>query len=1008
MPFKRGLRFILLFFIPGIFSFAQLRFKQVDVSQGLSQNTVNKVFKDSEGYYWIGTQDGLNRYDGITFDVYRHNRSDTNSLSDNFILDIEEDKFGNLWIATRNGLNRFNKRTNLFLNVTHHLDEAIYAGHNSVSVLEIDKQGNLFYTANGILFQINANELQNTIPRSTLVMDMNDGSFVIDDTDNLHVASNGCYYVCPTNNTANITVYKSFCDSVKISQYEIKIFCLNHSVYVISGGTLYSIDKKKNEFIKLFEDDLCQKSVHSVYLDSEKKLWIATDKGLFIKAPLLSKLKKVNFTLEYPYALRSNHLLSISFTRDSLLWIGSSGNGVFIYDQLNTGYNFVNRYSHPELESDNFSSVCFSRSKIYAGTSKGITVFDEQFNLLYQYLSDDAVSDISISNNGSILAATSNGLVILSKSGKLVKRINSTNSIFSSNKLFSITYISDKEIWVSSEKGLYNYNFENNKLKRFKGNSDNQREHLGYVLSTSQSKDKRLWICHSFGISVYNTDFKFYKNYQYSDHPDSLSHRLPTVFYNDSKNRKWFGTLGGGINTLNEGNNKFHSFSINEGICSDFVTSIVEDKTGNLWIGTYNGICCFNPENLKFKNYSTSDGLIGNEISWDGMQFASDNRLVASSTNGLNILNIAKIFSIPNLNKPIVKQLLVNNEVPVGSPDSLVLSNNVNRIFLECTYPDLRNINNIQYEYKLAESDNKYIRLPLGQKAIYITNLSFGKHLLFVRIVDNKGRACSEDLVLKIDVIPPFWKTKLFYALAILTVIAVLVLSIIYLLNRKHKQQLKKVEIEHKVYLERERISRDLHDNIGSQLTYIISNLDYLKYKIENEPNINHTSVISDLGVYSRNTVQQLRDTIWAISSEKITVDEFSHRVKSYLVNFLSPQRDIQFSMNVNGRADQILSPFQLLNIFRVIQEAVNNIIKHASANLIEITFDCSPSKIKIVISDNGEGFIERKTENYGLNNMEYRTKNMNGVITIDSKPNQGTKITLICPFDLNDKSSNC
>ena len=111
--------------------------------------------------------------------------------------------------------------------------------------------------------------------------------------------------------------------------------------------------------------------------------------------------------------------------------------------------------------------------------------------------------------------------------------------------------------------------------------------------------------------------------------------------------------------------------------------------------------------------------------------------------------------------------------------------------------------------------------------------------------------------------------------------------------------------------------------------------------------------------------------------------------------------------MNVNGKADQALSPFQLLNIFRVIQEAVNNIVKHANANLIEITFDCSSTQIKIIITDNGQGFDERKTENYGLNNMEYRVKNMNGIINIDSKPNKGTKITLICPFDLNDKSSN-
>ncbi|MBP7810539.1 MAG: hypothetical protein KA163_14700 [Bacteroidia bacterium] len=1003
MPLKRGLYFILLFCVLGIFSFAQLRFKQIDVSQGLSQNSVNKVFKDSEGYYWIGTQDGLNRYDGFTFDVYRHNRNDTNSLSDNFVLDIAEDKFGNLWIATRNGLNRYNKRTNLFLNVTRHLYDVMHAGHNSVFKLEIDKQGNLFYTVIGKLFYIPVKELQKPQPKSIELMILNDGSFAIDEADNLHVAADGSYYVCPTNKAANILAGKKFTDSIIAKQNLLKVYYFNHSVYIISAGVLFSVDEKNERFVELFESDLSQKTVCSVYLDSKNKLWIATDKGLFIADLVSNKLTKVNYALEYPYALRSEYLISLSSTTDSLLWIGSSGNGVFVYDELNTGFNFVNRYSHPELNSDNFSSVCLHQTKIYAGTSKGVAVFGEQFNLLNQYLSEDAVSDVAVGTDGNIWAATSNGLVKLNSSGKLVKRLNSSNSIFASNKLFSLTYVSDKEIWLSTEKGLYKYNSEIDKLEWLKCNSYQGNGFYGYILSASIGRDKRLWVCHSFGVSVFNTDFKYYKNFQHANHPDSLSHRLPTVFYQDTKNRKWIGTLGGGLNNLNEEKGNFRSFSISEGICSDFVTSIVEDKTGNLWLGTNDGICCFNPENLKFQNYNTSDGLIGNEISWDGMQFISDNKLVAASTNGLNVLNINKISSIPSLNKPIVKQLLINNETSIGATDSLVLENNVNRIFLECAYPDLRHKNNIQYEYKLAGSDDKYIRLPVGQKTIYITNLSFGKYLLFVRVVDNKERAYSQDLVLKIDVVPPFWKTKLFYALVILIVIGILALSIIYLLNRKHKQQLKKIEIEHKVYLERERISRDLHDNIGSQLTYIISNLDYLKYKLENEPNANHSQVISDLGVYARNTVQQLRDTIWAISGEKITVDEFSHRVKSYLVNFLSLQKDIQFSMNVNGKADQALSPFQLLNIFRVIQEAVNNIVKHANANLIEISFDCSSSEIKIVISDNGQGFAERKTENYGLNNMEYRVKNMNGVISIDSKPNQGTKITLICPLDLND-----
>ena len=215
--------------------------------------------------------------------------------------------------------------------------------------------------------------------------------------------------------------------------------------------------------------------------------------------------------------------------------------------------------------------------------------------------------------------------------------------------------------------------------------------------------------------------------------------------------------------------------------------------------------------------------------------------------------------------------------------------------------------------------------------------------------------------------------------------------------EKKHQQeQLQRLEAQYKLQLEKERISRDLHDNIGSQLAYITSNIDYFSGKMAEMPDIQLK--MESLGDHVRFTTQQLRDTIWAINKENILLTDFIKRVRNYVAKQVENNDEMIFELNKDEKLSFIvLSSSQALNLFRVIQEAINNIQKHSQATKITIDVFLKNAKINFKIIDNGKGFSlsQKKTESYGIENMQNRIAEMDGKFLLKSKPNIGTEINI-------------
>ncbi|MDZ7934009.1 MAG: histidine kinase [Emticicia sp.] len=222
--------------------------------------------------------------------------------------------------------------------------------------------------------------------------------------------------------------------------------------------------------------------------------------------------------------------------------------------------------------------------------------------------------------------------------------------------------------------------------------------------------------------------------------------------------------------------------------------------------------------------------------------------------------------------------------------------------------------------------------------------------------------------------------------------------------ERNHQQeQIKRLEAQYNLQIEKQRISRDLHDNIGSQLTYITSNIDFYSSKLRDSPEIQHK--LTNLSEYVRTTTQQLRDTIWTINKENISINDFTIRVKNYIINQIEHAENLvtNFDFTIAENSPQ-LNSVQALNLFRVVQEAINNMLKYSEATLLVVRIDCSETQITFEIKENGKGFLveEKKNTGNGLLNMQTRVTDLNGDFKISSSPQSGTTLKITIPFEIN------
>jgi ligand-binding sensor domain-containing protein/two-component sensor histidine kinase len=987
-----------------------LSFKHLTVNEGLSVGNGNCIFKDSRGYIWVSTFDGLNRFDGIECAVYKNSKKDSNSINGNVLYNIIEDRNSDLWIGSNEGLNFYDRKRNKF---KHFFYLGNKVANKTYSPFYIDEDSNIWLQSAQKIMLFNPNTKQ--------FKEMHE---------------------FPT--TGNLI----------ISTYPNKLFQKLKSMVVSIKGTneIYSSYYNESELdvkkINLFSTDNDIK-ISSLCYDGISQ-WIGTNKGLYkfenavlISVPFSKKVK--------PFS----NVLALHADKKNQLWIGTQLEGLILFDKdgkkktqqfSNSSFN-PNSLSGNQVQSiytDDNANVWVSlwgKGIDYANTEK--FTFQHHLNKLETssaHIDNFIRSIVEVKNNRFWCATLLDGIIVLDENKKIIKNI--TKGLPA-----TIEYIfkdSKDIIWIATLSGLFTADVKTETITKLHGfeKFPKASQQFNFII---ELKDGRMLTSTEAGLffismtkgiysimpvkavsntDVYSTIFqasnsdiyvcKIYKGFGvFFVKGDSLI--LKKDFFNDVLTAKcftevkdsliWIGTTKGLIK-FNKNNLTISKvFVTADGLKNQYIYSALYSNN-DLWLSTNGGISKLNTETNSIKNYAVNDGLQSNEFNTYSFCKATNGELLFGGVNGINSfypLQITKTEFIPSV---VLQTIRINDTIPNSFQNPSELSNlrlqyNNNTISFQFAVIDYTNPEGCSMLYKLDGYDKDWITAT-NKSIIRYANLPSGKYELKVKAVNTDGVINKETTSILIFIATPWFKSWWFIMLIILTIAFLLWYFIRSYYKRKLEKEKSILDKQNAIEQERTRLARELHDGLGSMLSGIKHSFSAIK---------NNISLNEKQTIHFDNSIEKLNTSIKEIrnlshsmmDSDSLLRDGLINALKDYCRNINNPSV-LEILFEAIGVDNLLLKEEQAFHILRITQELIQNIIKHAKATNVVVQIHCNMDKLYLTVEDNGLGFDNSKIsvkKGIGFRNIQARLKIINGSIDIQSAIDKGTSIYIQCPVYL-------
>ena len=994
--------FLSCFFSISVFGqLNNLKFENLDTFDGLSSSTCLEIFQDKEGFLWFGTIDGLNKYNGYEFEVYRSVLNDPNSISNNRINAVVEDNEGNLWVGTNNGLNLYNKETDKF------------------SHINLYKQLSLSDSPQKIINDLLFDQINNNLWVAT-----NNGVIKIELGDDIIKNYTFSYYIHDESNL----------NSIDNNNVNVILLDKDQSIWVGTNGVhlnQYKADKDNFErtYINIKENYELNHISKKVFIDSEGDFWIGND----LSDLILWNKKENSFS---HVSIVEDKLPIFDFYQDKsgLFWVSTDVNGLFLFKKGEPEFkqNIVNNFSDPfSLPNNKPSKIFEDKSGVFwiGSHDKGVSKLDpSKYSFGHYYYQPDNVNGLSAKTAQSVLQDSKGRIWISSYNGGL-NLFNEENNSFkhyshnpkngnslSSNKILYTFESGDGNIWVCTlDGGVSKFNPETNKFERFLHNPKNSFS-IGQssVWTGVEDSKNRMWFgLKSEGLSLYNPETKRFKNYKssYSEKKSLASNNVLCTFI-DSDNRLFIGTSlglnvvdlntldafipkkidfieiegkgieGNGINyvtedhlgniwigadsgiyKLNEALNLVRSYSSIDGLPNNLVVGIKEDDNNNLWITTKGGLSVLNTNTHQFKNFNVHNGLQGPEFQSKSIAKTKDGRIIIGGINGFNIFHPDDI-STPapvelsphltsfKLNNKLVKagdsingRVLFNKSI--SSTEDFTLKYNENYISFEFISLNFENPDQVQYAYKMKGIDNDFIEIG-SNRIVNHSNLNPGNYIFQIKASIDGQWENAKTTKIKFTILPPPWKTWWAYLLYLM-----LGVLIFYVIMRYYTLKIKEAQV-HELDQMKLQFFVNVSHEFRTPLTLILNPVDKILNNFNGDSETIKTSALSIQRSARRllHLVNQLLDYrkmdvgMAPIQLEKGDLVKFCEDIFS-LFKGLATKKEIDYRFESSLK--EIHSFFDFDKVEKIITNLISNAIKFTdSEGEITVSIDkVSHSKMR-------------------------------------------------------------
>ncbi|CAL1519781.1 two-component regulator propeller domain-containing protein [Chitinophaga sp. MM2321] len=928
-------------------------FVHYQVENGLSNNTVICTMQDKQGFMWFGTKDGLNRFDGYTFRVFRHDPEDTSSLGNNFIWSLYEDDHGMLYVGTDKGLYLYNPASEQFRPIGPKADLEIRA-------IDKDAAGNIWFISGIQLYRYNpqTNSLHSPAgyPNASAICRTPAGKIWLSSPEGKIAVYDRA--------KDSFTSYSLFDHSNKPAAYwTTKILATSEDTLLVGttdqGVKLFSAKTYTYTDILPYNSDKTEIYARDLLQRSADEYWIASETGIFIYHLSTGKFTNLQKKYNDPYAISDNAVYSLFKDKEGGIWAGTYFGGINYFPQQYAPFEkFFPKTGENALGGNAVREICPDKyGQLWIGTEDGglnklslstgnITNIKPQGK--QNSLSHTNIHGLLVTGDTLWIGTFEHGLDLMHiPSGKFLRHYAAGNGKYDmrSNFVYSIIQTHTGQVLLCTSRGLYRYN-------RQQDGFDLVQEVPSYIFYTTVFEDSRgtIWLgTIRDGLYYYHPETGKKGLYLHDENNiRSLGNNHVNRVFEDSRHRIWAGTEDG-LCLLNEQQRDFTRYTTRNGLLSNMIFGMLEDDKQHLWITTSKGLACLSPETGKTKVYTKASGLLNDQFNYNSAYKDSSGNMYFGSVRGMIRFNPDK-FLPDNFMPPIYITgfQVFNNPLHVGGTlkkainvtDTIVLTHDqssfsIDFAALSYTAPEMT-----EYAYKMEGLDKDWTHLETNRKAFF-TKLSPGTYHFMVKAANSSGNWSIHPRLLTIRILPPFWASYPAYALYL-----ILCGGIIYLLissyhrraEQKHKRSMELLEHEKEkeIYEAKIEFFTNVAHEIRTPLTLIKGPMEKVIRKSEAVPDIQ-----KNLRIMERNTNRLLDLTNQLLDFRKTEINGYRlNFVKTNIPDLLkenhlrfipaAEQKEIRFKIELSSL--HFFAYVDMEALHKILSNLINNAIKYADS----------------------------------------------------------------------------
>jgi signal transduction histidine kinase/ligand-binding sensor domain-containing protein len=978
-------------------------FTSYTVADGLSQSTINDIAQDRNGFLWIGTDNGLCRFDGYNFKTYKTDPTNANAINGEKHFHFYVDKDKRLWITSFSGLSIYSPEQDNFTNLVTYVPNDLIASKNHI--FGEDKH----YVWVGLnhygIVRVDKITLKTTVINIPNSDDKTEHNSWYDG-----FLENGKLWIVAQR---NFIIYNTITGSCQ--KTNIPVLGLVNVNDTIAAGFNESnailIDKHtlKYKLVALTDKGVAP-AVNSMYLAAKNELmFFSATKGVIYLDPVKAAVT-ANIAATGEGALSKTIIASCGF-RDlsGNTWIGTAGDGL-----LKLTYPFKNfkLYRAADNKLNAIYSIYADSATIYASCGNaGLSIYSKKDGFIKNITINKNQS--SIVNRGFIAPTFSAGKLLMIADNKSV---GMPNMPFTYNKLtgqitalnngvqdfytrywgqgiFRHFIVKNSDGSVLTNVGQYLAALKDDGKGGF--TADTLRYFSADPISCFQDAKGRVWVGTFKGVYVFSNN-----TWTAVKLPGAIE--IKTI-NEDNDGNIWLGSPVG-IYMLNNKLQLSKIWNENNTLINQHLYGILRDNAGNMWFSHNKGLSEYKWKEKIFKHFSVDDGLQSAEFNGGAYFKAADGELFFGGINGITAFYPEQVNE--NLYAPAVQitgiQLFDNpykTSTSYWNVRSITLPYTDNSLSFDLTLPEYTNPSKNTYAYRMDGIDKNWINSGNKRFARY-AGLRPGHYFFKARAANNDG-VWGKPSVITIEIVPPVWQRTWFIIMEILTGGAIIAISVLGIQKAIYRKKIRAFEMLQKIQSERERISRDLHDNIGTQLSLINKSIKDVTHPLSEMTIEEKNKRLDNAQLSSVEVIDTLRETIWALNVHEISLEGIADRLKGFIHknSAACPTLETEFIEDEEQNQYFMLSPAEALNLYRICQEAITNTLKYANASALKISILVWNGKYKISIADDGVGFIPRhvdKGRHYGLENMKFRANEIACHLQIEADPGNGTVINII------------